>query len=470
LPAKFEDASFVEQTRFLRDRSPLKVVLCTRRSGKSYAAGLELFSAAYAKPYVSCLYVALTRASAKRIMWKDVLKTIDREKKLGCRYNETDLSVTLPNGSVIYLLGLDAGETEKEKALGQKFASVVIDEAASYSIDLNELVYGILKPAVADYRGQISMIGTPGNIKRGLYYDLTEGQDPAEPGQWSKLGWSGHRWSAKDNPHMRDKWSAEIDDLIAGNPRITETPLFKQHYLGQWVIDDDAKVYKFDRMRNTFDGALPFVSSHGRWHYIVGLDLGFNDATAWTVAAYHDHIKDLYILESWKATKQDITDTAEKTRQVLNRYDIDQVIVDGANKQAVEEMRKRHGLPLTIAQKSAKADFIGIMNGDMICGRIKLSLHGCIDLVDEYDGLVWDTRLPDRRVEHPSCPNHCADATLYAWRYCYNYMSDVAAPLPRGNTPEAYALEAKRMEEEEVESWQGEQEQKRISESYADWI
>lgn len=470
LPAKFEDPSFPEQTRFLRDRSPLKVVLCTRRSGKSYAAGLELFSSAYAKPYVSCLYVALTRASAKRIMWKDVLKTIDREKNLGCRYNETDLSVTLPNGSVIYLLGLDAGETEKEKALGQKFASVVIDEAASYSIDLNELVYGILKPAVADYRGQISMIGTPGNIKRGLYYDLTEGQDPADPGQWEKLGWSGHRWSAKDNPHMRDKWAAEIEDLIKGNPRIQETPIFKQHYLGQWVTDEDARVYKFDRSRNLYRGELPTITTKGRWHYIVGLDLGFNDATAWTIAAYHDHSRELFIVESWKATKQDITDTAEKTRQVLNRYDIDQVIVDGANKQAVEEMRRRHHLPLTIAQKSSKADFIGIMNGDMICGNIKINAEGCGDLIDEYDSLVWDQRFVEKRVEHPACPNHCADATLYAWRHCYNYLSEIVGVLPKSNSAEAYALEAKKMEEDEVDAWQREQDQKRMNEDYADWI
>jgi len=470
LPAQFEDSNFKEQTAFLRDKSPLKVVLCTRRSGKSYAAGLELFAAASARPYVSCLYVALTRASAKRIMWKDVLKTIDREKKLGCRYNETDLSVTLSNGSVIYLLGLDAGEDEKEKALGQKFANVVIDEAASYSIDLNELVYGILKPAVADYRGQISMIGTPGNVKRGLYYDLTEGQDPGNPGCWAKLGWSGHRWSAKDNPHMADKWAAEIESLIEGNPRIQETPLFKQHYLGQWVMDDDARVYKFDATRNGYRGKLPDIPGDGRWHFVVGLDLGFNDATAWSIAAYHDNSKVLYIVETWKSEKLDITDTAEKTRQILNRYDIERVIVDGANKQAVEEMRKRHHLPLVIAQKSSKADFIGIMNGDMICGNIKVNMDSASDLIDEYDGLVWDVRIIDRRVEHPSCPNHCADATLYAWRNCYNYMSELKAINAAPGTPEAFLLEARELEEQEVQLWEQSENEKRMHEWNGEWI
>lgn len=157
---KLRDDDFRAQTEFLEDESRMKVVLCTRRSGKSYGAGLMLMRAAWETPNVSCLYVALTRASAKRIMWKDVLKAIDRKEGMGCRFNETELSVTLRNGSVIYLLGMDADEGEKEKALGQKFKAVVVDEAASYSVDLNEMVYGILKPATADYRGVIALIGT----------------------------------------------------------------------------------------------------------------------------------------------------------------------------------------------------------------------------------------------------------------------------------------------------------------------
>lgn len=451
----FGDESFEEQQAFLDDPAALRVVLCTRRSGKTYGGGLALFRAAFARPGVSCLYVALTRASAKRIAWKDVLKTIDREKRLGCRFNETELSVTLPNGSVIYLLGMDADEGEKEKALGQKFASVVIDEAASFTIDLRELVFGVLKPAVADYRGQISLIGTPGNVKRGLFYELTEGNDPGDPGRWSRLGWSGHRWSARNNPHMADKWTAEVEELLAANPRIAETPLFRQHYLGQWVVDDDARVYKFDPVRNGYRGELPAVAGRGRWHYVVGLDLGFADSTAWVVAAYHDGDRRLHFVEALKGDGLDVTDVAQRTRALLERYEVDRVIVDGANRQAVEELRRRHDLPLTAADKTGKAEFVEIMNGDLIAGNVRLNLDGASILAEEWSGLVWDARVVGRRVEHPACPNHAADAALYAWRHCYGYLAELAAPpRPPPGTPERAALEQAELEALAVEAWQ----------------
>lgn len=421
----------------MRDPAKLKVVLCTRRSGKTYGAGLWLVEGAHLTPGSSSLYVALTRASAKRIMWRDVLKVIDREKKLGGRFNETELSVTFPNGSAIYLLGLDADEGEKEKALGQKFRRVAVDEAASYSIDLNELVFGVLKPAVADYRGEIALIGTPGNFKRGLFFDLTKGQDPGASGTWEAAGWSGHRWSAFDNPHIREKWVEEIADLKRMNPRIEETPLFQQHYLGRWVIDDTQLVYRYEPGRNDFGGKLPAFAGRGRWHYVLGIDLGFADSTAWSVCAYHDLDRTLYVVETDKAERLDITDVAVRTRALAARYEFDALVVDGANKQAVEEMRRRHDLPLRAADKTGKVDFIELMNGDFISGRIKLDPVRCAPLVEEYAGLIWDERST-KREEHPAAPNHVCDATLYAWRHCYAYLAQTPAALPARGSPQAY--------------------------------
>ena len=75
---------------------------------------------------LSCLYIGLSRESAKRIMWKDVLKAINRQHKLAIRFNESELSARFPNGPVIYLVGPDSNEDERQKLLGQKFVLVVI--------------------------------------------------------------------------------------------------------------------------------------------------------------------------------------------------------------------------------------------------------------------------------------------------------------------------------------------------------
>ena len=182
-----------QQLEFIKDPSKLKAILATRRASKSYTAGLYLFQEALSNDGVSCLYLALTRQSAKNIMVKDVLSVINRKYKLNAVFNKTDLSYTLPNGSVIYLLGIDSDEEEKEKLLGQKYKLVVVDEAASFKTDQKDLIYKVLKPAMADLQGTICMIGTPGNNIRTLFYNVTTGIEK---------GWSVYKWKATDNPHV----------------------------------------------------------------------------------------------------------------------------------------------------------------------------------------------------------------------------------------------------------------------------
>lgn len=421
------DPWFKKQNHFINDSSRLKAALCTRRAGKSYGAGLYLFQEALANPGVSCLYIALTRDSAKKIMVKDVLSTINRKFKIGAILNKTELTYSLRNGSVIYLLGADADEQEKEKLLGQKYKLVVIDESASYSIDLRDLVYRILKPAMADLRGTIVLIGTPGNITRGLYFDITTGVEP---------GWSVHKWSALDNPHIKEEIQSEMDELIASNPLIEETPLWKQMYLGEWFIDKDKLVYKYSDLKNRAID-LPKLKGRAEWRYVLGVDLGFEDASAFSVCAYNEYDPTLYVVNTFKKTKMDVTDVADQIKELQKIYPIHKFIVDGANKQAVEEIKKRHEIPLEAAEKSGKVDFIEIMNSEMIQGKIKIIVPGDIGgLIGEWQTLVWDEKSK-KKQENPACPNHLADATLYAWRYCYTYLSQKFYHKPSPNSQES---------------------------------
>ncbi len=417
------DTNFEKQNAFIEDSARLKAGFCTRRAGKSYGAGLYLFQEALANPGVSCLYIALTRDSAKKIMVKDVLNPINRKYKIGARLNKTELTYSLPNGSIIYLLGADADEDEKEKLLGQKYKLVVIDESASYTIDLRDMVYRILKPAMADLRGTIALIGTPGNMTRGLFFDVTTGKEP---------GWSVHKWSALDNPYVREQIKQEMHELTVQNPAIVETPLWKQMYLGEWFIDDSRLVYKYREDRNRCE-ALPEPKGRSTWNYVLGVDLGYEDATGFSLCAYNEFDPALYVASTAKKVQMDITDVANKIKEIQAKYRINKFIVDGANKQAVEEIKRRHGIPLESAEKTGKADFIEIMNSEMIQGKIKVvSSEDEGGLIDEWQTLVWDEKAEKagKKIENAACPNHLSDATLYAWRYCYTYLSQKFMPKP----------------------------------------
>lgn len=476
----FVDPTFPVQTALLEDKSKLIATLCTRRAAKSFTAIKRLLRAMYRHPGSSTLFIALTRESAKKIMWKDVAKVLNRTHRLRAKFNETDLTMTLPNGSVLYALGVDTTEEEKEKLLGQKYSEVAIDESASYSIDLHALVFGILKPAVADYRGAIILYGTPGNLTTGLFFELTKDQDPTTPHRWEKQGWSGHCWNTFANPYMVQNWTEEISDLKRDNPLVEETPLFKQHYLGLWVVDSTMLVYKYSAAKNAWDGVLPVFKS-GRWHHILGVDTGWK-ASAFTLVAFHDHCRDLFVLESWKRRAMDITAMSEVVKHYQSKLSVESVVIDGANKQAVEQMNNRHGLPfqLETAQKRDKFDFIDLMNADAVQGRIKVStaewekarIHEFTDagrcgtpeyvstekcglLRLEWSSLVIDERALKnlrKREEHPNCENHCADSTLYPWRSAYPYISKALPPAPpKLNTPEWYEAQlAKAKADEEA--------------------
>lgn len=452
--------------------------LVSHNSGKSYGDGLYLFKEAYENPRSTVIYFGLTRQTAKYVMWRPVLDRINRDFRIGAKPNLSELSWTLPNESVIYLLGVDSSEDEMRKAFGQKFKLVIVDEAALYRIDLTSLVYSVLQPATADEQGTICLTGMPSNLKRGLFFQLTQERgDDAERKfvfDWSEdrrnwrvidkengAEWSGHFWTAFDNPHMATNWRAEIEEKKRNNPRIEETPFFQQEYLGKWVIDKDKCVYKFDPDRNTFD-TLPEYAS-GDWHYILGVDLGYEDDTAFCVMAWHDHDRTAYVLETWGKNHMVVSDVVDRIKLYMLRYEFDGIVIDGSNKMAVEEMRKRHDLWFVQSvqkrykvgeSRRAKANMIEVMNADFIMERIKVHPDRCKSLILEYDNLIWDDRNEDGlgpRQEHPGCPNHQCDAALYSWMSVYSYLSDTPAAAPLPGTQAWLAQEAKALEQRDSE-------------------
>ncbi len=447
---KLLDKSFEHQNNFITDPSRLKALFCTRRAAKSYTAGIYLIKEALENPGVNCLFIGLTRLSAEGIVWKDILKVIDRKHGLNMHFNQSKLTATFPNGSVIWLAGVDTDSDEMNKLLGKKYRLVCLDEASLYTIDLRLLIYGILKPATADNRGTICMMGTSSNITRGLFYDITTGVEP---------GWSIHSWTAMDNPHIKEQWAEEIADIQKNRPAFMETALFKQWYLNKWVVDENALVYKFDNKRNTFD-TRPMNLNPDGWTYILGIDLGYEDDSAFVVTTWHENEKTLYVIATYNQKHMDITDVANKIKEFQKAYGIAKIVIDGANKQAVEEIQHRHSIPLTPSDKTGKSDFIEILNAELIQSRVKIN-EKCTNLIKELEQLVWETdgdRIKLPKKEHSSMPNHLADAFLYAWRFCYQYMAEPSTPKVVKYSPEWYEKQSENLFEKAFEHFSEEKE------------
>lgn len=414
------DESFPQQCDFIRDPAKLKALFCTRRAAKSYTGGLYLVKTCLENPNVNCLFIGLTRESAKGIIWKDILKAIATKHRLRVRFNEVALTATFSNGSIIYVTGVDASEDEMNKLLGKKYKLVILDEASMYSIDLRNLVYGVLKPAMADLGGTVCMLGTASNFPHGLFYDITTQVEP---------GWRLFNWSAYDNPYVKAQWTEEIAVIERDRPLFKETTLFKQWYLNQWVIDSNKLVYKYNPDRNLYLNR-PSLPPNG-WTYVLGVDTGWEDDNAFVLCAYHEHNPILYVVKTFNAPHMTFDQVVLKIREFMADPVMapSKVVIDGANKQGVESMKVRSAIPFEYADKQGKVDFIEMLNADLVQGRIKLQPEAAKPLISELGTLLWKTdgdAIVYPKKEHPGLPNHLCDAFLYAWRNGFHYQATAA--------------------------------------------
>jgi len=416
-PFDWRSIAFDKQIAFIEDPHRLKASFTTRRGAKSYTDGIYLLKEAEENPGCNCLYLGLTRLSAKGIIWKDVLKHINTRCDLGVTFNETELTATTQNGSVIYCAGVDVDENERKKLFGRKYKLIVVDEAALYGIDLVDLVYVVLRPALADLRGTAVLSGMASNITRGLFYDITTGKEQ---------GWSLHKWSAHDNPHVAKQWQEELDFIAKHQPELMQTARFRQAYLNEWVVDEEKLVYRFNHEKNTYR-ERPQARPDG-WTYILGVDLGWEDDNAFVLCAFHENLPELFVLRTYNKPKMTFDQVVVKINEFMQdpNFPPCKVIIDGANKQGVESMRVRSSIPFEFADKQGKVDFIEMLNGDLVQGKVKINVN-CTELIDEMKALIWKTDgdiIVIPKKEEPRLPNHLCDAFLYAWRNGYHYQHE----------------------------------------------
>jgi hypothetical protein len=384
-------------------------------------------------------YITLTRENAKNIIWPALISVT---KRLGVEVEMKKNSgdVVFPhNGSKIILRGCDSSG-EIEKLRGPKYPGAVIDEAQSFPEYMMTLIDEVLEPATMDYGGQIMVTGTPGPLPVGPFYRITNGIEP---------GWSVHHWTWRDNPHLPNRFEW-IQEKIARHNWDENTPKYQREYEGKWVHDSDSLVYLFSDTRNVAPMFRPSI-----WNdtaYVLGIDLGFNDPSAFCVLAYSYETGERVVVESFQKSGMLAVDVAAAINDLSERYDFDKIVCDsgGFGKSIVESLRREYGIPAHAAEKSEKATAISNLNGELVNGKLKIVRSMNEELITQLQLLQWSERslaagVPkeDRRTQ-----NHLCDAMLYANRSCGWSLEGPAPEGPEKGSDEWWAAEEKRMWEE----------------------
>ena len=401
----FKDTNFPKQLDVLSDNARAQAWQCTRRAGKSTTWAKKNLSRLVNSPGGKGLFLALTLDSAKGILWDIIEQELD-SRKLKHKPYKQEGRFELWNGASLKFFGVDATYREMKRILGQKYVDIGIDEAGSMTIDMETLILQNIWPALSDLSGSITLLGTPENIPNTFFQKVTEGKEKS-------LSWSIHKWTAYDNPYMARQWTETIAEFMKNDPTVVNTSWFKTHYLNQWCSDDDLLIIQLGQ-HNLVD-KLP--ERKAGWFYTMGVDLGFNDASAFVVFAHHPDERHVYMVLATKAKGMDLTDVAMQIKSLQQRFPIYKIVVDGANKQGVEELKKRHSLPLTVADKTDKASHLRIMGDDFKQGVIKLITDDTEDYRNEVAQLQWKKGTQE---EDPRCENHLNDSALYATRYIFS--------------------------------------------------
>ncbi len=434
---------FPEQDAFINDLSRYVFAQCSRRSGKTTGLGIRFLKAMERHPKSQCLYLSLTQDSARSILWP-VLQELDEKYKIGCVFTESKLEVKHPNGAKLKLMGADLKNFIK-RLRGRKYPAVAIDEIQDMGPHVQSLIDDVLVPSIADYAdGWLAITGTPGPVPQGYFFDVTNA---------GKYGYSGHKWTVVQNPHMPNP-QAVIDDLKKKNEWTDDNPTLRREWYNQWVLDVDSLWVRYKEETCHFKD-LPL---NHQWNHILGVDMGYKDADALAVIAWSDTCPETYLIEELVTPKQDITALAEQIKHMQDKYKITKTVMDegGLGKKAAEEMRRRFGLAINPADKVRKQENVELLNDAMRRGKFKAKKDSRFAKDSYLIPIDWAKSTPDKIVIVKSYHSDIIDAVLYAFKESYSYTHTPEAPKILYGSKRWYLKQEEDMFERALESAQAE--------------
>jgi len=318
------------------------------------------------------------------------------------KWTEKDKSFLFPSGARI-VFGYLESDKDKYRYLSAEFQYIAFDELTQFSEDQYTYLFSRQrKAATVDVPIRMRAGSNPGGIGHAWvakrFIDPTTASAPFVPARLS------------DNPNVDAETYRK--SLAKLDPTTRE-----QLEEGRWVQDQGGLVYRRFGTSSLIEAAPKLT------RYVLGIDYGFVDSTAFAVWGWRDWDPTAYLVECYKRDEMDPSGAATEAKALSERYGCTKIVGDigGLGKGYAEEARRRFGVPVEPAQKANKFGYIDLMNGAFFRGEIKVVRATCLDFIAEANTLRWDENALTKR-EAPSSPNHCTDAALYGWREAWSFL------------------------------------------------
>lgn len=250
--SKWQTIVWNDPTRFI-------VVNCGRRSGKTTLVAWKILDFATKNDKTTSWYVAPTYRQAKQILWEMLLEIVP--KAIIERKNETELHITLINGSKILVKGADMPDSLR----GVRIDFCVFDECAF--MDKWDMIWKIIRPTLIDSAGKAMFISTPNGFNH--FKQLAEDADQNGKHIFGKGQHSYHHFTSYDNPYLSK------DELELTRSQMDDDA-FYQEIMGEFRKMSGLIYKEFNRETHMVE--LPHFDSN--WTFTRALDFGFAHKTA----------------------------------------------------------------------------------------------------------------------------------------------------------------------------------------------
>jgi hypothetical protein len=325
-------------------------------------------------------------------------------------WSEKDKTWTFPSGATLTFGYLDT-EQDKYRYQGAELQFLGLDEATQFPENW--------------YRYLLS------RLRRAKGSDI-----PIRARLGSNPGGIGHAWVHNRFVLSGDDQRIFVPSLLTDNPHLDQEEYRRSLALldsttrrqledGIWVQDASGLVYRKPLTIKTRPHA-----AEENWAYLLGMDFGIKDATAYVVLGWRKNDRSVYVLESFKQSGMTVTEAAEKVHELQKQYPFSKVVGDlgGMGKAFGEEFQRRWGIPIEAAQKTNKRGYIGLLNGASERRELVIVEPTNTALLKELAELPWSDESHQKEAD--GFDNHLTDALLYAWRATTAYSQPLAvAPI-----------------------------------------
>lgn len=403
----FEDTT---KGKSKRDREFFYAMGGARRSGKTEIMSRIILMTEQRNMIGDFFLGAMDLKKVKSLYWNRIMQLSDR---YGYDFEEekTNDIISTPAGNKIFFKSI-RDKAVIEWARGEKFKFALVDEAQTAVDDnLRSLIEYSLGPTMLDFGGKIVLAGTSPPIHKGIWYEWRSG------GPGVKVYQLDYLKNTFLDDDIREAYLDKIR-LRRGLKKGQEDIRFKNEYFDAMLEDKESLIFRYEESVNHYEKIeIPMDQRC----YVVGYDIGFDDADAICVLCYSLRSPHVYLLEEHVGTKQTLEEPTRILKMLRAKYNDPPIIVDtgGLGKKIGQDLMHRYKLNVTAAEKSDKGGYLNMMRDSLHRGDLKIRKGS--HAIEEMRLTQWNDKQDgfDPKGYHPDL----LDAILYSYRNIHNYVN-----------------------------------------------